>query len=96
MSSQRETLPLAGTQSSNDIGFTHEELIREWTDLYARDIAPYLGEGERTLSMIMEEAGIDGRTAKTLIKNWIEEGVIVSVGKRRNTRGQTLDAWKCK
>lgn len=68
--------------------------IDEWAALYERDIAPPLAEGEKSLAMIERETNVDNRTAKDLIAKWLADGKIVSVGKRRMPRGQTVEAWK--
>jgi len=70
------------------------DTIDEWAALYQREIAPPLAEGEKSLAMIERETGVDNRTAKDLITKWLADGSIISVGKRRTTRGITVDAWK--
>jgi hypothetical protein len=69
-------------------------VIDEWAALYQREIAPPLAEGEKSLAMIERETGVDNRTAKDLIVKWLADGFIISVGRRRTTRGITVDAWR--
>ena len=70
------------------------DAIDEWAALYQREIAPPLADGEKSLAMIERETGIDNRTAKDLLAKWLADGSVISVGRRRTTRGITVDAWK--
>ena len=54
---------------------------------------PELGEGERTAPMIARDLGINPGTARSLIQQWIKEGKVKHVGKRRNGAAPYTDAY---
>lgn len=77
-------------------GITESELRDEvdgWGALY--DTAPrYLQEGEKTITMIAREMGVDTKTAKRLVAEWIAQGKLVEVGIRRSHTGRPGMAYK--
>jgi len=70
------------------------DTIDAWAKLYEKDVAPRLGEGEKSLVMIAKELGVDRKTAMRLIEKWLADGSIISVGERRINKGLTVEAWK--
>lgn len=93
MPSKRETLSPAGTTTGKDLGFTHQELIREWADLYA-EIPPMIAADEKTKSDIAKECGVDQKTIARFIDEWLKSGKLVEVGMRRTPHGPTTMVYK--
>ena len=69
------------------------KVIKEWEELYSM-VPPLLADGEKTINMVALELGIDPRTARKYIEQWILDGKIVHVGKRRTGNGPDADAYK--
>jgi Mn-dependent DtxR family transcriptional regulator len=63
-----------------------------WQALYD-SVPPPLAEGEKTASMIADELGIDDGTARKFIRQWIKDGMVRFVGKRRNGASPFTDAY---
>ena len=69
------------------------DVIDEWVALY-KTLPKELGEKEKTVSMVANELGVSSRTAHNFIDQWIKDGVLEYVGKRRATHGLICDAWR--
>jgi hypothetical protein len=69
------------------------EKVDAWLSLY-ETLPPYLDEGEKTVSMIAEEMGVDFRTTKRAVAQWVTEGRLVEVGMRRSHSGRPGMAYK--
>jgi hypothetical protein len=87
MQNQRKTLPTAGSSADSDLGFNHSELLDAWVVLYDT-LPPMLGEGEKTQTMIAREMGVDLKTAKRCIAEWVSSGKLIEVGERRSKLGR--------
>lgn len=72
------------------------DVIDKWAALYEHKIPPILGEGEKSISDIARENGIDHKTAKRYIDEWIDAGIIESVGLRRVKKGAAVEAYRVK
>ena len=70
-----------------------DDILASWQALYT-DVPPELAEGEKTAGMIAAELGVHPGTARTLIKKWLKEGRLVSVGYRRNGASPFTEAYK--
>ena len=66
-----------------------------WEELY-KDVPNLLQEGEKTVPMmILElERPIEYSTMKRQVKTWLQEGKIISVGKRIDHNGKLSEAYK--
>lgn len=71
------------------------EVVDAWAALYAT-LPPFLQEGEKTISMIQEELGVDFRTAKRIVVQWAKEGKLLEVGMRRSHSGRPGMAYRLK
>jgi hypothetical protein len=93
MQNQGKTLPTTGTSADSDLGFNHSELLDAWAVLYDT-LPPMLGENEKTVTMIAREMGVDMKTAKRCIDEWVANGKLICVGERRNRSGRPGKAYK--
>jgi hypothetical protein len=71
------------------------EVLDAWAELYAT-LPPYPAEGEKIASQIAQEVGVDFRTIKRLIAQWISEGKLIEVGERRSHSGRPGMAYRLK
>ncbi len=80
-----------------------QKAVREFVDHYgaldaliARDAPPLVGPGDLTVRLVADRAGCNRQKAKAMILRWVDAGEAEYLGKRRDSRGQSVDAWKIK
>lgn len=69
------------------------DAIDGWLALYDT-LPPLQGENEKSLTEIAKDLQIDAKTVKRYITDWIAEGKLEAVGKRRGRRGAVVEAYK--
>jgi hypothetical protein len=73
---------------------SQSELAKALDDLILQDTPPPLAADEFTAGMIAKIAKCHNQQARRRIARWIAEGKAEYVGKRREPRGQSVDAWR--
>ena len=64
--------------------------------LLMQDAPPYLADDDITIMRLAHRAGCCSAKAKSMITKWVTEGKLEYIGKRREERGHSLDAWRLK
>jgi hypothetical protein len=62
--------------------------------LLMQDAPPMLEDTDITVMRVARHAKCGSAKAKSMITKWVTEGKLEYIGKRREERGHSLDAWR--
>ena len=70
------------------------ELDAALDELLAQEVPPWLDLQDITIMRLQERAECGPKRARTIINKWVEGGKLEYLGKRRETKGHAVDAWR--
>jgi len=72
------------------------ELEKALDDLLMQDAPPMLADDDITVMRLVRRAKCGSSKARRMLDEWVVAGKVEYIGKRRNARGHSVDAWRLK